>query len=270
MIDPYKVLGVSPGASQEEIKKAYRRRAKECHPDLHPNDPNAARKMNEVNEAYEMMQNPDKYKAKQEEELRRQQAGSSYGGYGQDSRQNSGYGGYGQGSRQSSGSGYGRYEGAGGWYSDFDFGDLFGFGFSTRQYDTRPYPQTGDPDDLVRAINAVNSSRFSEAIMILSQMTSNYRNARWFYVSAIAYSGIGDMVRALDLIQRAVQMDMVNPVYKQLYREYSNISQRAEQTGAGGFQSPFGWIWKFILGLMMFRFVYYFIQMILYGLINAH
>ena len=80
--DPYKVLGISPGATQDEIKRAYRKKAKECHPDLHPNDPNAERRMNEVNEAYDMLMNPDKYAQRRAQEQARQQQSQGYGGYG--------------------------------------------------------------------------------------------------------------------------------------------------------------------------------------------
>ena len=55
--DPYKVLGVSPGASDEEIKKAYRELTKKYHPDLNPGDPNAAQKMNDINAAYDQIKN---------------------------------------------------------------------------------------------------------------------------------------------------------------------------------------------------------------------
>jgi molecular chaperone DnaJ len=51
--DPYQVLGVSPDASDEEIKKAYRDLTKKYHPDLNPGDRTAAEKMHEVNAAYD-------------------------------------------------------------------------------------------------------------------------------------------------------------------------------------------------------------------------
>lgn len=51
MTDPYKVLGVSKDSSEDEIKKAYRTLVKKYHPDLHPNDSEAAAKMSEVNAA---------------------------------------------------------------------------------------------------------------------------------------------------------------------------------------------------------------------------
>lgn len=60
--DPYKVLGVSPDASDEEIKKAYRKLAMKYHPDRNPDDPEAARKMQEINAAYDIIKNPDAYK----------------------------------------------------------------------------------------------------------------------------------------------------------------------------------------------------------------
>ncbi|MBQ8898385.1 MAG: J domain-containing protein [Clostridia bacterium] len=56
-MDPYKVLGVSPNATEEEVTKAYRALAKKYHPDLNPGDENAARKMREINAAYDAIKN---------------------------------------------------------------------------------------------------------------------------------------------------------------------------------------------------------------------
>ena len=50
---PYDVLGVSPGASKEEVTKAYRKLAKKYHPDLNPGNKSAEKKMSEINAAYE-------------------------------------------------------------------------------------------------------------------------------------------------------------------------------------------------------------------------
>ena len=83
MNDPYAVLGLSPGASDEEVKKAYRALAKKYHPDRNPGDEAAARKMQEINAAYEQIKDPNKTA---------QTYGRSYGGYG-----GYHYGGYSQG-----------------------------------------------------------------------------------------------------------------------------------------------------------------------------
>ena len=58
--DYYEVLGIQKGASEDEIKKAYRKMAKMYHPDLHPDDPEAAEKFKEVNEANDVLSDPQK------------------------------------------------------------------------------------------------------------------------------------------------------------------------------------------------------------------
>ena len=59
MRDPYEVLGVPRNATEEEVTKAYRELAKKYHPDLNPGDENAARRMSEINEAYDRIRNGD-------------------------------------------------------------------------------------------------------------------------------------------------------------------------------------------------------------------
>ena len=58
--DYYEVLGLQKGASAEEIKKAYRKLAKENHPDLHPGDKACEERFKEINEAYEILSDDDK------------------------------------------------------------------------------------------------------------------------------------------------------------------------------------------------------------------
>ena len=86
MRDPYEVLGIQRGASDEEIKKAYRAKCKRWHPDLNPNDPTAEEHFKEVQAAYDAITKG---------ETGPQMGGNPYGGYRQQS-----YGGSQQGYSQ--------------------------------------------------------------------------------------------------------------------------------------------------------------------------
>lgn len=117
-IDYYKVLGVDKSATQEDIKKAYKKLARKYHPDLNPNDPDAQRKFQEINEANEVLSDPEKRK--------------KYDAYGENwkhadefsSRGGNPFGG-GQGFTSSDGRTYWSYSSDGGEFSDF-FESLFG------------------------------------------------------------------------------------------------------------------------------------------------
>jgi len=61
--DYYVILGLQRGASPRDIKRAYRKLVKKWHPDFHPGDPSCARKIQEINEAYEVLSDRGKRRA---------------------------------------------------------------------------------------------------------------------------------------------------------------------------------------------------------------
>src|ERR1700752_2328944 len=99
-IDYYKVLGVNKNATADEIKSAYRKLARQYHPDLNPNDTEANKKFQQINEANEVLSDPDKRK-KYDKYGENWQHGEEYEKYAQQQRQHGQqYSGFGQGYTQ--------------------------------------------------------------------------------------------------------------------------------------------------------------------------
>ncbi len=224
--DPYKVLGVAPTASDEEITKAYRKLAKKYHPDLNQGDKEAAKKMSEINAAYEQIKNGDT---------------SQSGGY-------SGQSSYGSGGSQSAG-GYNPFGdgfnpfGENGPFSGFDPFWGFGFGGSGGQ-------QKRSYSEFDTVIHYIRAGSFEEAIHVLSNITN--RSAQWYYYSAIANDGAGNKITALNHAKTAVMMEPDNPEYQRVLNRIQN-GGRAYQQQRQDFGMPIISMDKLCLGLCFAR-----------------
>lgn len=198
MMDPYKVLGVSPGASADEIKKAYRKLALQYHPDRNNGSKEAEEKMKEINEAYAMLTDPN-YRPSNSAS----RSGSSQGGYSQ--------GGYSQG-------GWGGYDPFGGF-------NPFGGGYSGSSYGAQ------EPDGLRAARNYVMNGYYQEALNALSGVSEH--RAEWYYLSAQANMGMGNRVAALEHARQAVNLAPDNFQYRLFLQQLEQGGQSYRARGRG-------------------------------------
>lgn len=185
--DPYKILGLSPGASDEEVTKAYRSLAKKYHPDLNPGDKTAAAKMSEINAAYSQIKSGNTGDPSGSGDGT---AGGSYYGNG---RQQTGYRGYDPFGGYNPFSGYGPFRGA---YTN----------------------QSAAPMDAVK--NYIRLGYYAEALNALNNIRD--KNAEWYYYSALANYGSGNKITALSSAQTAVRMDPNNADYLKLLSQIQN------------------------------------------------
>lgn len=180
---PYEILGVSPGASKEEVTKAYRKLAKKYHPDLNPGDESAAKKMSEINAAYE--------------EIKSGRASSYTAGH-SDYRQSS--------------------------YASY-----------SRPAADEQQPSYDDYALLDRVRECIENGDYPEALRLLEYV--EIRNARWYYLSAVANQAVGNTITALLHARQAVLLEPDNLVYRQLLAEIESVGQtydtRQKAAGSG-------------------------------------
>ena len=183
MSDPYSILGVDRNASDDEIKKAYRRLSRKYHPDANINNPHkdeAEAKFKEVQQAYQQIM---------DEREKGYSSGDSYGGQG-------GYGDFGP-------FGYGPYG-----------------GFGTDDGSGRSGSESEADIHLRAAANYIRSGHYAEALNVLNGIKE--RGALWYFYSASANSGLGNNVTALEHAREAVRLEPQNMQYQMLLQRLQN------------------------------------------------
>lgn len=201
MTDPYQVLGVGRGASDEEIKKAYRSLSRRYHPDANVNNPNRAQaeeRFKQVQQAYDQI-------------MRERQQGTA-------------------GTYSSQGSAGGAKEGPfGGFSGTYYYGNN-----AYRSNDREQSPK------MQAALHFLRSHSYEEALRVLSEIPLSERTGRWYYYSAVANQGTGNTATALEHINRAVALEPSNLEYRQFQQNmqyggtwYTNMGSSYERPYSG-------------------------------------
>ena len=192
MSDPWQVLGVARTATDEEIKAAYRKLAHQYHPDLNPGDEAAAKRMQEINAAYDQIKNTDAYQASQESRAYRPSSDR--------------------------GRGYAEY------------GDPFGGGWNPFNWGAgsawQQWGSTGQDDEVLRAAESyVNAGQYDQAIRVLNTVPAQGRNSEWYYLSAVANYSVGNRITAMQHAQAAVRLAPDNYEYTSFYNRIRQGSE---------------------------------------------
>lgn len=181
--DPYAVLGIDRNATEDEIKKAYRKLAKKYHPDLNPGNKEYEKKMVEINEAYEALTSPNK---------------NQYSAY--------------QGSTSSTQSNPYQNGDAG-----FDFADFF-YNYSRQNEYIELKVEQDDFKEIIDAINFASQGNLDMSLKVLNEVPSYSRNGRYYFVVSFILYKKGDYESSLSQIREALNIEPDNHQYQSFYR----------------------------------------------------
>lgn len=172
--DPYSILGIKPGASEDEIKKAYKKMARKYHPDLNGNSKEAEAMMKKVNEAYDVLINKKSYS-------------SSSSSSSSSERENPFY-----------------------WYYNSGYSSYSSSAFNEDEFAAR----YGSGPSIERAKVLFNSRQFGRCLSELNRFPREQRTAEWYFISAMAKRNTGNSYESYADLKKACEMDPDNAEYR--------------------------------------------------------
>lgn len=200
--DPYAVLGLEPGAPLPEVKKAFRKLAREYHPDANANDAEAEDKMSAINDAYEAITS-GRYALPSENDAA--DTAADAGGS----------------------EGTGDAGAATGDDFDVDAETVRLFeSFGSFRYDYEPDRSLSDAvnEQLAEVFALIKSGDYKAATKTLEHMDEKKQNARWYYYYAMADARAGKRPEALGFAKTAVERDPETVEYQDFYTQLEKLS----------------------------------------------
>lgn len=236
-LDPYQVLGIPHDASDEDVSKAYKKLAKKYHPDLNPGNQEAARKMSEVNAAYDLIKSGKANLA----------YGNAHGTASPFSQGNSGH-------TRTYTYHYTTSDGRTGQADPFEGFDPFAWIFGAYSSQRQSY-------SFETAANHINMGNYEQALNVLNHLSDH--SAQWHFYSAIANYGLGYRDVAREHARMAVELEPDKDEYRSLLNQmngrrswFSGASRRSSNF------SPLGTIVKLFIGFYAIQFLLSFLGLV--------